>query len=147
MIKEFQGEYRWLSNFYPVAIRFQGWLFPSVEHAYQSAKSDDIHWKRFCLNPDVRAGEVKKRSHHIAVVPGWRQGRLKIMEELVDLKYDQEPFKSKLLATMEEHIQEGNFWYDTFWGVDLRTGRGENNLGKIIMEKRQRLQYVSSQES
>lgn len=47
MIREFQGEYRWLSNFAPVLIKLDG-IYPSVEHAYMSAKSDDMKWKLFC---------------------------------------------------------------------------------------------------
>jgi len=40
MIKEFQGEHRWLSNFTPVNILYKGYIYSSVEHAYVSAKSD-----------------------------------------------------------------------------------------------------------
>jgi predicted NAD-dependent protein-ADP-ribosyltransferase YbiA (DUF1768 family) len=29
-----------------------------------------------------------------------------------------------------------NTWSDTFWGVDLKTGKGDNNLGKLIMKIR-----------
>ncbi len=36
-------------------------------------------------------------------------------------------------------LQEGNRWGDTFWGVDLRTGKGENKLGKILMRVRKEL--------
>ena len=36
-------------------------------------------------------------------------------------------------------IIEGNYWHDTFWGVDEETGVGENNLGKILMEVRANL--------
>ena len=34
MIKEFQGKYRFLSNFYPVFVEYEGEIYPSVEHAY-----------------------------------------------------------------------------------------------------------------
>ena len=48
MIKEFQGEYRFLSNFAKVDITIDGLTYRSVEHAYISQKSDDIEWKNFC---------------------------------------------------------------------------------------------------
>ena len=38
MIKEFKGDYRWLSNFTPCKIELDGFIYPSVEHAYMSAK-------------------------------------------------------------------------------------------------------------
>jgi predicted NAD-dependent protein-ADP-ribosyltransferase YbiA (DUF1768 family) len=37
-IQGFFGEYRWLSNFWPVKIHFEEKTYPSVEHAYQAAK-------------------------------------------------------------------------------------------------------------
>lgn len=55
------------------------------------------------------------------------------MRELLVLKFSQNPFKQLLLNTGNLYIQEGNKWGDTFWGVDLRTNVGENNLGKLIM--------------
>ena len=33
----------------------------------------------------------------------------------------------------------GNTWGDTCWGVDLRTGQGENHLGRILMKVREEL--------
>ena len=42
-----------------------------------------------------------------------------------------------LLATDDMEIIEGNVWGDTFWGVC--DGKGENNLGKVLMEVRQHL--------
>lgn len=45
MIREFQGNKRWLSNFAPVQIKLEELIFPSVEHAYMSAKSNDVSWK------------------------------------------------------------------------------------------------------
>ena len=41
MINEFQGDYRFLSNFHPAEVEMDGIKYPSVEHAYQAAKSLD----------------------------------------------------------------------------------------------------------
>ena len=38
MIEQFQGDFRWLSNFAPVNVNFNGVIFPSTENAYQAAK-------------------------------------------------------------------------------------------------------------
>ncbi len=40
-ITSFSGKYRWLSNFFPVSICYDGITYPSVEHAFQAAKSLD----------------------------------------------------------------------------------------------------------
>ena len=44
-----------------------------------------------------------------------------------------------LVATGDAIVIEGNTWRDTYWGVDLKTGEGENHLGKILMRVRSEL--------
>ncbi len=43
----------------------------------------------------------------------------------------------KLLNTEELLLIEGNTWKDTFWGMDMNSGEGENYLGKILMNVRE----------
>ena len=138
MIEEFQGEWRWLSNFAPVDIKMDGKIYPSVEHAYMSAKSFDPDWKRIC-QMTVNPGDVKKASRKIKLRSDWEKIKLDVMWDCIDQKFDQEPYKSKLLATGNVYIQEGNRWRDRFWGFDLNEGVGLNHLGKLIMDKRSRL--------
>lgn len=45
MINSFMGKYRFLSNFWPCKVIFNGLEYPSTEHAYQAAKT---------LNPEER---------------------------------------------------------------------------------------------
>lgn len=139
MIKEFQGEFRWLSNFTPCQIELDGLIFPSVEHAYMSAKSNDSSWKQFCTNPANTAGKIKKLSRDVKLIDNWEDIKVDIMKKCLIQKFNQEPFKSKLRFTRREEIQEGNTWNDVFWGVDINTGKGLNTLGKLIMEIREGL--------
>ncbi len=139
MIKEFAGEYSWLSNFTPVKVKLGGILFPSVEHAYVSAKSDSIEFKILCSKGDLTAGQVKRKGRQVPIPRDWGTRKLEIMTELLTQKFSQDLFRVLLLATGSQTIQEGNTWGDTFWGVELHTGDGENNLGKIIMEIRDQL--------
>ena len=139
MIKQFQEKYRWLSNFFPCRITLNGVTFQSVEHAYQSEKSSDLDWKKKCqeiLSP----GKIKRDAKKLEINrKEWDKKKLKIMEICIDQKFSKEPFRTKLLETGEEEIQEGNNWNDEFWGVNLKTGKGSNHLGKLIMKKRDRL--------
>lgn len=135
MIREFQGEYRWLSNFAPVKIVLDDMEFPSVEHAYMSAKCERISWKVFCMET-IRPGEVKKKSRGIELVKNWEEIKLEVMALCLLQKFAQEPYRSLLIATGNKIIQEGNYWNDKFWGVCLKTNKGENNLGKLIMQVR-----------
>ena len=140
MIEHFKEEYRWLSNFYPCDLRFRGKLYPSVEYAYMSAKSEDKEWKKMCAEAKEKQSTIKKKSQHLELVPDWAFIKIEVMLECLKLKFSQEPFRTWLIETGDIHLQEGNTWGDKFWGVDLETGEGENVLGKLIMSIRANLQ-------
>lgn len=140
MIFQFKDEHRWLSNFYPCDLRFRGKLYPSVEYAYLSAKSEDKAWKTLCAEAKEKPSVLKKKSQHLELVPDWEAIKLAVMRECLELKFSQEPFKTWLIETGDTPLQEGNTWGDKFWGVDLGTWEGENHLGKLIMEIREKLQ-------
>jgi len=139
MIEEFQGEYRWLSNFAPVDIEYQGIAYPSVEHYYQAMKSDKDHIREKIAGFE-RPAQAKKYGSKLSLPEYWNfLYKLGVMELGLALKFSQEPYKSKLLATDNQYIQEGNYWNDTFWGVDLETDEGDNWLGELIMKTRTKL--------
>jgi hypothetical protein len=138
MIKEFQKENRWLSNFVPCTIILEGKIYSSVEHAYMSAKCTDQEWKLFCQKTK-KPGQVKKASRGIKLRSNWEEIKIDIMKECLKQKYNQEPYKTKLKETGDQFIQEGNWWNDKFWGVCLKTGKGKNILGKLIMEIRKEI--------
>ncbi|MBD3839164.1 MAG: NADAR family protein [Epsilonproteobacteria bacterium] len=101
MIREFQNEYRWLSNFAPCCIILDNAEYQSVEHAYMSAKSDDKKWKHFCQT-EPKASSVKKASTDIVLIHDWTSKRVEIMKQCLYQKYAQEPYKSLLIATKHE---------------------------------------------
>lgn len=140
MIKEFQKEYRWLSNFAPCDIFYEGTTYSSVEHAYQAAKTLNPEERKWFVG--VTAGKAKGLGRKIAVRDDWEDIKLEVMRELLTKKYTQEPYVSKLILTGDKHIQEGNYWNDKFWGVCLKTGVGCNNLGMLIMDIRKAVKSI-----
>lgn len=134
---EFAGPYRFLSNFWPSEISAGGTTYPTVEHAYQAAKLND---------PELKARIARTRSgreaKHFAYAkqddwrPDWDACRVAVMEALVRQKFEEHPDLADALARIDGIIQEGNYHGDAFWGVDFRTGKGENHLGKILMRIR-----------
>jgi len=139
MITEFKEEYCWLSNFHPCKIILNNLEYPSVEHAYQSAKSNDIEWKKYCQNSNNYAGKIKINSKNIIKHKDWEDHKITIMYLCLIQKFEQEPFKTKLIQTKHERIKEGNNWGDKFWGIDIKTSRGENVLGRLIEKIRTKL--------
>lgn len=141
MIESFmREETRWLSNMAPCKIELDGAMYASTEHAYMSAKSNDPEWKELCQT-ETDPKKVKTKSREITLIEGWDQMKIGVMETVLRQKFNQEPYKSKLLVTGNQNIQEGNTWNDEFWGVNLNVvpNVGENWLGRLIMKIRDEL--------
>lgn len=137
MIKSFHGEYRFLSNFWPCNIKYEGIFYKSTENAYQASKSI-IYEERLNI-ASCSPAAAKKIGKNLKIREDWEDVKLKIMYELIHLKFLDEHLRYLLLKTKDEELYEGNWWGDKFWGVDINTLQGENNLGKILMKERERI--------
>lgn len=132
-IVEFQGEHRWLSNFYPCSIIYEGQTFPNVECAYQSAKTTDrvlrVPFQFFT------AGQAKRQGRLLPMRANWAGLKVGIMKDLLDRKFQRgSSLSEQLLQTAPSILVEGNTWGDHFWGVC--DGHGKNMLGKLLMDRR-----------
>jgi len=130
MITEFQGEYRFLSNFWPAKVTLDGVVYPTVEHAYQAAKCANRSDRTYILSA-ATPGEAKRRGRHVALRRDWERVRLEVMEQLLRDKFSTNPLRHLLIATGDQELVEGNEWGDTFWGKCR--GRGSNHLGRLLM--------------
>lgn len=138
-IKSFRGEYFFLSNFFPCKIIYDEIEYPTLEHAYQASKTLKQSMREM-ISKLGTPSEAKRIGKRLENRSNWKQINLGIMEELVWQKFSGNvALSSLLLATGDEELVEGNAWGDEWWGVDARTGRGENRLGKILMKARERL--------
>lgn len=135
MIKEFKDEFAFLSNFIAAKVIFNNITFATVENAYQAAKCKFPEDMSEFIN--ITSGQAKRKGKRVVIRDDWENVKLTIMEDLVRQKFNQEPFKTLLINTNDLVIQEGNSWNDTFWGIDLKTGIGQNHLGKILMKIRE----------
>lgn len=138
MIAQFTGDHRWLSNFWPAAVRW-GLPFASVEHAFQAAKcicKEDM--KQF---QGVGPGQAKLLGRKVQLRSDWDAVKLRVMEYLLRQKFAaRTELAAKLIATGNEELIEGNTWNDRFWGVCR--GQGENHLGKLLMQIRKELSDI-----
>lgn len=144
MISTFSGRNRFLSNFYPSQVRLEDELYPTVEHAYQAAKTLDPGWRQ-TVRLAPAAGIAKRYGRQLPLRPDWEQVKLDVMLDLLRQKFRVEPPAKLLIDTGDEVLVEGNVWHDNFWGscACLRCGnRGSNHLGKLLMQVRVELLAV-----
>lgn len=137
IIEEFQGDYRFLSNFWEAPIKYSVYVFPTSEHLYQSLKTDDLD-DAMSIMQSATPHEAKKLGSSVSLREDWEEYKVTAMLQAVSSKFFQHPYLAyKLAATGDAHLQEGNRWHDNYWGVCLCDRKscppGENNLGKILM--------------
>lgn len=132
-IRGFFGPYRWLSNFYPAPVILDGVEYPTVEHAYQAAKSLSAA-EREQVRTQPSPGATKRYAKKLTCRKNWNEVKIGVMEALLRQKFALPDFRAALIATGDAYIEETNSWHDTFWGVC--DGVGENHLGKLIMKIR-----------
>ncbi|MEK0367600.1 MAG: NADAR domain-containing protein, partial [Nitrosopumilus sp.] len=144
-IDTFDGEYAFMSNFHSSTIYWDNERWPTLEHAFQAAKSTDSEVQKIIRNADT-PGEAKKlgRKVRLSFCKDWDEYKLEVMQELVEKKFLQDINLTKaLLNTKEAKLTEGNYWHDNFWGdcycKKCSSIKGLNNLGKILMATRKKL--------
>jgi ribA/ribD-fused uncharacterized protein len=135
-INFFRGRYDFLSNFYVREIVYNGFTYKSTEHAYQAAKAIDPLIHDVIAAADT-PGQSKKLVRKIQIREDWAEVKDKIMLDVLRLKFKHYDLRSKLLATGNATLIEGNTWGDVYWGVC--EGKGLNMLGKMLMQVREEI--------
>lgn len=134
-ITSFSGQNEFLSNFFNCPVEHDGRLFRCSEAAFQAAKRANESDKDCFIN--LNGAQAKRLGRAVRMRPNWDSVRRDVMLEILRDKFTRNTdLRQRLLATGEQTLDEGNWWRDTFWGVDLRTGEGLNHLGKILMQVR-----------
>lgn len=136
VINSFRDDYYFLSNFYHSEIRYKGVEYPTVEHAYQAAKSNLMSDKTKIAAAKTPA-MAKRLGRQVRIRYGWDEMKVGIMFALLKLKFQDPELRRRLLATGDAKLEEGNWWGDTFWGTC--GGVGENHLGRLLMVLRDEL--------
>ena len=125
-------------NFSSFKVEWNGYLFASVEEAYQAASF---------MGSDEELVEKIKKSHsadeaqRIAYAnrdkrrEDWDDVKISIMEELLRLKIEQNPYVKKKLLQTEDYMIVEDSPKDDFWGWGPNRN-GQNNLGKLWMKLR-----------
>ncbi|WP_160310950.1 GTP cyclohydrolase II [Streptomyces sp. 150FB] len=134
VIDRFAGPWEFLSNYSPAQVRLGNRPYPTVEHAYQAAKTTDEQVRaRIAATPDPDEAKALGRRH--ANRPDWEEAKVVVMRALVEEKFRAPDLRERLLATGSAELVEGNDWGDRFWGVC--DGHGQNTMGLILMAIRE----------
>lgn len=133
----FFAEYRWLSNFHLCEICIQGLKYQSSEHAYQAMKT--LRTKDRKRVRDVPTPkDAKVMGQIVPLRANWEDIKIQKMYDVLKCKFLQHDYlRIFLMRTGDKYLEETNYWNDTFWGVC--GGKGENQLGKLLMKIRAEL--------
>ena len=132
----FEGNNRFLSNFHPSPVRFEGITYPTAEHAFQAAKTLDKD-QRIAVSEEPTPGRAKRAGRALTLREDWDDIRITVMSKVVGRKFIQNhDLMNRLHATGDALLVEATTWHDQFWGVCVCTehrGKGTNYLGTILM--------------
>ena len=130
-ITSFSGEYRFLSNFYPVDIIWEEEYFTCSEQVYMYQKCA-LESDRKKILSFSKAADIKRVGRQVQLVDGWDSGlRDKAMMNALKAKFENRTLRGCLRMTTGALLVEGNTWGDTYWGVC--NGVGQNKLGRMLM--------------
>lgn len=154
-IEGFNGEYRFLSNFFPLQpghIREWDEYFQTAEHFYQAEKFRHTHVKYWQEVIDAPTPGKAKKLAAQGEEAGWVKAdfhkmKLQWMGYTISKKFDLgnkigSNLAIMLMATGEAELVELNNWGDKFWGKvnDTLLGQlGNNHLGSLLMKRRETL--------
>ena len=121
-ITEFQGQYRFLSNFYMEPIEYDGLIFSCNEAAFQAMKSLDRAKRAEFATLD--AYQAKRKGRNIKLRKDWESVKDDIMYDICLAKFSQHEYlKNKLLLTGDAQLIEGNSWGDIYWAFAMTEGK------------------------
>jgi ribA/ribD-fused uncharacterized protein len=136
-VRGFEGRYRFLSNFWRAEVWLDTASYPTVEHAYQAAKTIDANERQRVKNAPT-PGKAKFAGRRVTLRSDWEVVKVGVMASLVMQKFREHPeLGVALMETDGMLLVEDNTWGDRFWGVC--EGAGENWLGRILMGVREAL--------
>lgn len=134
----FRGKFAFLSNFHEAPVQHEGHVYRCSEAAFQAAKFLDPAFRARFADLDGQAAKSLGKTRHPSFRQDWETAKVQIMRGVLESKFRDPALREALIATSGTNLEERNTWGDTFWGI--AKGRGENRLGKLLMELREQVQ-------
>jgi ribA/ribD-fused uncharacterized protein len=140
-ITSFTGSHAFLSNFYSSNVSWEGKSYPTLEHAFQAAKTFDVT-KRTRISQAPSPSAAKRIGRSLPFRNDWEEVKDDVMYFLLRNKFDlagRPKLAYKLAQTAPRVLMEGNGWGDTYWGVEEKSLQGKNRLGELLMVVRKEI--------
>lgn len=150
-ITRFEGEYRFLSNFYPSSIWENGINYPTNEHFFQASKTNNRIEKVLVAGASSPARAKQYGRTMVTLREDWEIVKEKIMYEGLKKKFLIPELRTLLLTTGDAYLEEGNTWCDNHFGVcscekcQAQGNIGQNKLGILLMKLRSEIRERETQ--
>ena len=105
-IERFDGQHRFLSNFFPTPLLWKGYRWPTAEHAYQAAKCKSLDQFRLFLNAPS-PGAAKRMGRRVVLRMDWDEVKEEVMLSIVRAKFENKNLRRLLDATGNAELIEG----------------------------------------
>lgn len=143
-LKGFIGEYEILSNFaehekISIILPYgdtngKKYSANNIETLFQAAKTN-VNWQIEEIVKSNNPSVSKYLGRRCRIRSDWEEIKEEVMKELLSKKFNvSNKFRKVLLSIPNDmFIVEMNRWCDKEWGVCSKTFKGENKLGKLLM--------------
>ena len=101
-----------------------------------SLRTNDLEIKKLIAKMSIKGGQESRKARNLFILEMDENKRLEFMRISIKQKFDNNLDIKELLLNTNEEIIEKNYWNDLFFGVDDKTLKGANILGKLLMEYR-----------
>ena len=148
-IEEFTGEYQCLSRDWPIPIEFEGFIYPTLQHAYEASKTFDNQYLRKKIRNMPTPAQARQCAQTEIEAKGllrkdWNKERFVILTSLIRQKFffKEILLTQKLIQTEDAFLIDCNAWGDQFLDQKKNPAGhlvGSNYSGQIHMDTRKQL--------
>ncbi len=134
----FPREFYCLDNYSAFKIGYKGFIYGTVEEAYQASAFMDVAEDVVQM---IQKASSPYEAKQISIVnknrkkADWNDRKIIVMEELLREKINQHPYVKEMLLKTKDYLIVEDSPKDKFWGIGLERD-GENNMGKLWMKIR-----------
>ena len=142
-------EFYCLDNFSSFKVEHDGYLYASLEEAYQTlgfVESDPEIAEKIKNSHSAHEAQKIAYANRDKRQENWDEIKVSIMEELLREKLNQNPYVEKKLLETKDYLIVEDSPKDSFWGWG-EDRKGENNLGKLWMKLREEILELYSEDS